>query len=105
MDAIDGSIPAEQVQSVVERLRRDPPHPGTLVREGCLGNSTTVAGAARRLKLKRLELERILDGESGISPDLAVKMEALGWGTADLWVTLQSTYNLAQARRRAQCAA
>lgn len=105
MDAVDGSIPAEQIQSAVERLRRDPPHPGTLVRAGCLGDSTTVSEAAQQLNVNPPELERILAGESGISPDLAVKMEALGWGTADLWVKLQSAYDLAQARRRAQRAA
>ncbi|MDE0261207.1 MAG: HigA family addiction module antitoxin [Bryobacterales bacterium] len=105
MDAIDGSIPAEQIHSAVERLRRDPPHPGTLVRVGCLGNSTTVSEAARQLGLAPPELERILAGKSGISPDLAVKMEALGWGSADLWVKLQSAYDLVQARRRAQRAA
>ena len=105
MDAIDGSIPAEQIQRTVERLRRDPPHPGALVRAGCLGNSTTVSEAARQLNLPPPELERILAGKSGISPDLAVRMEALGWATADLWVKLQSAYDLAQARRRAQCAA
>ena len=51
MDAIDGAIPAEQVQRTVERLRHDPPHPGALVREGCLGGATTVSEAARQLNL------------------------------------------------------
>ncbi len=105
MDAIGGSIPAEQIQRVVERLRRDPPHPGALIREFCLGDSTASAEAARQLGLDRAELERILAGEHGISPDLAIRMEALGWGTADLWVKLQSGYDLALARRRAQRAA
>ena len=102
MYAIDGSIPAEQIQRTVERLRRDPPHPGALVRTACLGSSTRVSEAARRLNLTPPELERILAGQSGISPDLAVRLEALGWATADLWLKLQSAYDLAQARRRAQ---
>ena len=51
MDAIDGSIPAEQIQRTVQRLRHDPPDPGTLVREGCLGRSTPVSEAARQLNL------------------------------------------------------
>lgn len=104
MDAIDGSIPVEQIQEAVERLRRDPPHPGGLIRAGCLG-STTVSEAARRLNLACPEFERILAGESDISPDLAVRMEALGWATADLWVRLQADYDLARARRRASRAA
>jgi len=94
IDAIDGSIPAEQIQSSVERLRHAPPHPGALVREGCLGNSTTVSEAARQLNLPRPQLDRILAGKSGTSPDLPVRMKALGWATADLWVNLQSAYDL-----------
>lgn len=104
MVAIDGSIPAEQIQEAVEHLRRDPPHPGGLVRAGCLG-STTVAGAAQQLNLACPEFERILAGDSEISADLAVRMEALGWATADLWVRLQAAYDLARARRRASRAA
>lgn len=104
MDAIDGLVPAEQIQEAVERLRRDPPHPGGLVRAGCLG-STTISEAAQQLNLARPEFERILAGESDISADLAVRMEALGWATADLWVRLQAAYDLAQTRRRATRAA
>ena len=82
-----------------------PLHPGALVRTGCLGNSKTVSEAARQLDLTRPEFESILAGESGISPDLAVKMETLGWATAEIWLKLQAAYDLAQAHRRAQCAA
>ena len=104
MDAIDGLVPAEQIQEAVERLRRDPPHPGDLVRAGCLG-STTISAAAQQLNLARPEFERIVAGKSDISADLAVRMEAPGWATADLWVRLQAAYDLAQARRRASRAA
>ena len=51
MDAIEGAIPAEEIQRTVECLRHDPPHLGALVREGCLGNSMTVSEAARQLNL------------------------------------------------------
>lgn len=62
---------------------------------GCLGHSTTVSEAAQQPKLNRPELERIFDGESGMSPNLGVKIETLGWGTANLCVKLKSGYNLA----------
>ena len=88
----------------MQRLRRDPPHPGGLVRAGCLG-STTVSEAAQQLNLARREFERTLAGESDISADPAVRMEALGWATADLSVRLQAAYDLAQDRRRASRAA
>ena len=104
MDSVDGLVAAEQIQEAVECLCRDPPHPGGLVRAVCLG-STTVSEAAQQLNLARPEFERILAGESDLSADLAVRMEALGWATADLWVWLQAADDLAQARRRASRAA
>ena len=30
---------------------------------------------------------------------MAIRLEKLGWSTADHWVRLQAAYNLAQARR------
>jgi len=101
MGTIEGLLPSKQIQRAVERLRRYPPHPGILVRVECVGDSTIVSEAARQLNLPGPKIERILEGERGISPGLAVRMEALGWETANLRAKLQSTYDLAQARRRA----
>lgn len=84
IDAIDASVPSEQFQRALERLRHDPPHPGILVRVGCLGHSPAASKAARQLSVTGPDFERILAGESGISPDLTVRIEALGWATAAL---------------------
>ncbi len=35
-----------------------------------------------------------------ITLDLALKMEAAGWSTADVWMEFQTDYDLAQARKR-----
>ena len=37
---------------------------------------------------------------SGISPELAIRLEKMGWGTADSWLAMQRAYELAQARKR-----
>ena len=85
-------------------LRRNPPHPGTYVRtamEDADGNRMTVAEAARKLGVSVVAISRVLNGRSGISAAMALRFEAIGWGMADWWWDLQSSYDLAQARNKA----
>jgi plasmid maintenance system antidote protein VapI len=36
-----------------------------------------------------------------ISPEMAVRFEKMGWGTADGWMRLQMNYDLSQVRQKA----
>ena len=38
---------------------------------------------------------------AGISPDMAIRLEKVGWSSADMWMRLQAHYEPAQARRHA----
>ncbi len=85
-------------------LHCDPLHPGELIAphiepaDDYPGMS--VAEAARKLGVSRSRLSRVLKGKGPITLDLAMKLEAVGWATADHWVGLQSHYDLAQERKR-----
>lgn len=85
-------------------LRRDPLHPGGLVAvhiepvDDYAGMS--VAEAARRLGVSRSRLSRVLKGHGPVTLDLAMKLEAVGWATADHWMDLQTRYDIAQERKR-----
>ncbi|MDE2156078.1 MAG: HigA family addiction module antidote protein [Xanthomonadaceae bacterium] len=60
-----------------------------------------VAGThAQRLGLPRTTLSRVINGRAGISPDLALRLEVAGVGTARFWMTLQANDQLAQAAHR-----
>lgn len=98
MYTVNGEIPAEQLHASVQRLRRDPPHPGSLIRDFCLDGNKAADTAARLLEVDEAEFEQVLSGRRGISIDLALRMEAAGWSTADLWMSLQTDYDLNQAR-------
>ena len=50
--------------------------------------------------MARVTLSRVLNGQAGISPETALKLEAVGWSNADFWMRLQAAYDLAQARLR-----
>lgn len=79
------------------------PHPGELLREDVLlPLGMEVTEAARRLGMSRTSLSRIINGHTGISPDLAVRLECAGVSTARFWMTLQANYELSQAEQRHQ---
>lgn len=79
------------------------PHPGAFIREEVLKPfGLSVAEAARRMGIQRVGLINVLDGKSGLSNDLAYKLEALTGVDADLMIGWQVRYDRAQgAAKRA----
>ena len=59
-----------------------------------------VTETASRLGGERGTLSRLLNGKAGVSASMALALEALGWGTADHWMRMQASYELAQVRRQ-----
>jgi len=43
----------------------------------------------------------LLNGQAGISPEMAIRLEMAGWSNAETWTRLQANYELAQARQHA----
>ena len=77
----------------------NPPHLGELIREGMDEAGWNVTETASRLGSGRRTLSRLLNGKAGVSANMALALEALGWGEADHWMRMQASYELAQARR------
>ena len=77
----------------------NPPHLGELIRESIDEAGWNVTETAVRLGCQRLTLSRLLNGKAGGSANMALALEELGWGTADHWMQMQASYELAQARR------
>ena len=79
----------------------DPAHPGEIVREDCLQPlGLTVTAAAQALGVTRKALSELLNGHTGVSPDMAIRLEKVGWSTADHWLRLQLQRDLWEARQR-----
>ena len=80
-------------------MMKDPPHPGGTIKEDCIGaEGFTVTEAARRLGVTRPTLSRVINGRGGVSPEMAIRFEKIGWSNAEFWMRLQTNYDLAQAR-------
>lgn len=80
-------------------MKKNPPHPGEILREDVLEPlDLGVSEAAEKLGVSRVALSRVLNGKAGISPTLALRLEAAGVSTARFWMNLQTNYALAVAR-------
>lgn len=73
-------------------------HPGTILKDLVIEPAELSIGeAAKHLKTTRLTLSNILNGKSGISPNMAIKISIVFGGSAKLWVKLQREYDLFKA--------
>ena len=77
-------------------------HPGATVREDCIErNGLSVTDAARILGVDRQTLSNLLNARSGISPEMAVRLEKAFGTPAREWLIRQLNYELAGVMRRA----
>ena len=78
---------------------KNPVHPGEILREDVLGElGLSVGDAATRLGISRVALSRVLHGHARLSPNLAVRLEEAGVGTARAWLAMQTAHDLASER-------
>ncbi len=80
-------------------VMKTPVHPGEILREDVLADlGLGVGEAASRLGVARVTLSRVLHCHARVSPNLAVRLEQAGVGTARAWLAMQSAYDLAAER-------
>jgi addiction module HigA family antidote len=75
----------------------NPPHPGKILKELYLDhNSLTVTEAAELLDITRPCMSAIVNGRTGISARMAIKLSKLMRTTPQFWMILQMDYDLYQ---------
>lgn len=79
----------------------NPPHPGEVLRDGVFSDpGITVTHAAKALGVTRAALSRVLNGKAAMSADMALRLaQWLGTGP-EVWVNMQATYDLWQAKKK-----
>lgn len=81
---------------------KSPPHPGLSVRHDCLEPlGLTVTDGARALGVSRQALNNLVNGKTGVSPEMAMRLSMAFGGSAEVWLRMQLAYDLAQVQRRA----
>lgn len=80
-----------------------PVHPGRIVLEECLQpEDLSVKAAAEMLGVTRQALHNLVSGRSALSPEMALRLEKVGWSSAEAWLRLQLNFDLATVRARAK---
>ena len=79
---------------------KNPVHPGRIVRHDCLEPlGLSVTEGAKVLGVTRQALNNIVNGKSGISPEMGIRLSKAFGSTAETWLRMQLAYDLAQARK------
>jgi len=79
---------------------KNPPHPGLSVRHDCLAPlGLSVTEAARKLGVSRKQLSNVVNCRSGISLEMAIRLDKAFGGGAATWYRMQVAYDLAQAMK------
>jgi len=78
----------------------NPPHPGEFIREVYLEPfELTGRQLAAKLDVSPSTLNRILNGNSNISSEMALRLSKALGRSAESWLAMQDNYNLWQARQ------
>jgi len=81
---------------------KNPPHPALSVRHDCLEPlGLSVTEAARKLGVSRKHLSDIVNGRSGLSAEMSIRLDKAFGGGAGTWLRLQAAYDLAKAMKNA----
>jgi addiction module HigA family antidote len=78
----------------------NPPHPGEIIKEDVLqAEGIHVTKAARQLGVSRVTLSRLLNGKTGVSVDMALRLSQWLCTTPEVWLRMQDARDLWQARK------
>lgn len=78
----------------------NPPHPGAFIQAVYLEpNEISGRELALKLGVAASTLNRVLNGVSGVSPEMALRLSKALGRTPESWLTMQDNYDLWQAKQ------
>ena len=78
----------------------NPPHPGEIIKEDVLeAEGISVTEAARQLGISRVTLSRLLNGKSGVSVDMALRLAQWLGTSPEVWLRMQDACDLWKAQK------
>lgn len=80
-------------------MARTPIHPGEILADELEEIGLTAAELARLLEVPPNRISQIVSGKRAITADTALRLAHYFGTSPDLWMNLQKTYELDQARR------
>ena len=78
----------------------NPPHPGEFIREVYITPyDISVRKVAESLSVSPSTLNRLLNGDSNVSPEMALRLSKALGRSPESWLAMQDQYDLWHARR------
>lgn len=75
---------------------KNPVHPGRILREDCLEPlGLSVTKAARVLGVTRRARAKVVNEQSGVSPEMAIQLSKAFGSTTETWIKMQTVFDLA----------
>ncbi len=79
----------------------NPPHPGEIIKGLWLNPmGITITQAAKAIGVSRKTLSKIINGQSSITPEMAVRLSIALGGSPESWMGHQVAYDLRQVEQR-----
>ena len=80
----------------------NPPHPGRVLKNTVCreDGGISVTEFAKRLRVSRVALSRVLNGHAAVSAELAIRLAAALGGSAESWLSMQAAYDLWHAAKK-----
>ena len=81
----------------------NPPHPGEVLKGLWLGPmGLSITKAATALGVSRKTLSKIVNGKSGVSPEMAVRLSRVFGNSPESWMGHQVAYDLWQVEQHVE---
>jgi antitoxin HigA-1 len=91
--------PERRVADARPSRRRQPTHPGEILRKDVLpALRLSVSEAARQLRVSRQRLDRILSGRAPVTAEMALRLGRFCGNGPELWLRMQQAHDLWHAR-------
>lgn len=87
-------------------MLKNPVHPGEVLSELFLEPLEMSAGVlARHLDVPRTRIERLVKHDTALTADTALRLSTFFGNSAEFWLNLQRSYDLAEARNHVDTSA
>lgn len=77
---------------------KQPTHPGEIIKSIIDDLGLTIVDTAKKLGVTRQALTNVTTQKAAISPEMALRLEAVFGSTAEMWLRMQDAWDLAKLR-------
>ena len=79
----------------------NPPHPGEFIREVYIKQfNISVRKVADKLKVSPSNFTRLINGDSHVTPEMALRLSKTLGRSPESWLTMQDNFDLWQAKKK-----